>query len=508
MRWGRRLLGLAPAAFLSACATPGAAVETGAAPPAAITFERYEIDTGPATRQTVLTGHLLGGELADLIVVNLDDHDDRRLHVYAFRDGAWSRAIDASLRPGVSFVDVARIDGRDRLITAERGVLRWFDPDTTTERALVTVPADDADAPADEVHHRDVARDLNGDGRDDLVVPDADSTRVFVQTSGGEFAEPVRIGSPRVHEIDYDRDGRTDLASWSDGRFEVRLQDERGQFLHAAATFTPEVRFDSDDPDWLAAPREARDRKKDHGLEGSIDGSVLYSLADQDGDGVADLALFSLGGGSLWNLEFAYEVHFGTATPGGTAFESATGTAVRSDGIPFWMARHDLDHDGRAETLMFTKLETGVFEAIGGLLNRSMTMDVEFSRMEGGHFPRRPTTTRAIKTYFPERRPGPKAARFEPVLVGDVNGDRRADLLIGKSEELRVYLGVRGPDPFARRPQTVAVTMPRSDRHPWLADLNRDGRQDVVMHHAASDTGSRRVTLLVAGSPIPVATAR
>ena len=47
---------------------------------------------------------------------------------------------------------------------------------------------------------------------------------------------------------------------------------------------------------------------------------------------------------------------------------------------------------------------------------------------------------------------------------------------------LRVFVGVPGPDLFARRPQTVAVTL-HDEEYTWLVDLNRDGKQDILMHH-------------------------
>ena len=34
----------------------------------------------------------------------------------------------------------------------------------------------------------------------------------------------------RVHEMDYNRDGRRDLVFWNEDHFEVHLQDERGLF--------------------------------------------------------------------------------------------------------------------------------------------------------------------------------------------------------------------------------------------------------------------------------------
>ena len=108
---------------------------------AEFTFEQYEVVTGLAKRQTVLTGFLLGGAIAELAVVNIDEKDDRRLQIYGFDGGTWVPRLDATLRPEVLFVDVANIGGRDRLVTYQRGRLNWFDPESATECALVTVTA-------------------------------------------------------------------------------------------------------------------------------------------------------------------------------------------------------------------------------------------------------------------------------------------------------------------------------------------------------------------------------
>ncbi len=64
-----------------------------------VTFEQYEVVTGSAKRQTVLTGFLLGGAIAELAVVHVDENDDRRLRIYAFGDGTWAPMLDATLLP-------------------------------------------------------------------------------------------------------------------------------------------------------------------------------------------------------------------------------------------------------------------------------------------------------------------------------------------------------------------------------------------------------------------------
>ena len=122
------------------------------------------------------------------------------------------------------------------------------------ERSLVAVTSNFNPPRSSEIPHVDVTRDVNGDERDDLVVPDVDGFWVIIQMSDGAFADPVKIGpstdmsriygadgyrynpwsQSRVHEIDYNRDGRRDLVFWKEDHFEVHLQNERGLFAPEA----------------------------------------------------------------------------------------------------------------------------------------------------------------------------------------------------------------------------------------------------------------------------------
>ena len=495
--------------------TTSAGIWVGQSAAAEFSFERFEVVTGPAERQTVLTGFLLGGPVAELAVLTIDDSGDRLLRIYAFRDGAWAPGLEATLGPEVEFVDVAGIGGRDRLVTFAPGRLSWFDPESGTERPLVAASSNFVPPRQTEIPHVDVTHDLNGDGREDLVVPDVDGFRVFIQTESRAFADPVKVGrstdmsrilgadgyrfdpwsQSRVHEVDYNGDGRRDLVFWNEDRFAVHLQDERGLFPRAGKTFTTGVEFDSDG---LAA--------------GDMTGRVLHSLADLNGDGVADLVVFSLEGGTISAKRSAFEVHFGTRTPGGgTVFAPEAGARIESGGsIQLGMERHDFDGGGRVG-LMFTTiekrfLEGSLWKRIKGFMGDDVVLELEFYRTGDGPFPDEPDAIRSIALdgVPSHREPGwvpleillrggthesrrtqeewPRAFN-RTLLIGDVTGDGRPDLLIEPEfRELHVYAGVPGPGLFAQKPRRVEVSL-HDGEYAWLADLDRDGRQDILVHH-------------------------
>lgn len=481
-------------------------------------FETYEVVFGSANRQSVLTGFLLGGAIAELGIVAVDENKRRRLHVYAFENSTWIPRLDATLRPEVLFVDVANIGGHDRVVTYEPGRVHWFDPETQAESALAAVTSNFQPPRRDEIPHVDITRDVNGDGRDDLVVPDVDGFWIVVQRADGAFAEPVKIGPPtdmsrilgadgyrydpwsqsRIHVMDYDHDGRSDLVFWNDDHFVVHLQNQRGAFAPAARTFRTGVAFGSDDLSSLAS--------------GRMTGRVLHSLTDLNGDSVADLVIHSLVGTRIPDKQSAYEVHFGARSPdGGTAFDSTIGATFQSgSSIQLGFRVLGSDRDGQVAVMITTidkrYLESSLWKRLRGFMGDDVNMRLELYRSNDGLYAHQPSAERIIALdgapslrepgWVPldlvlrggahERRKSDAAwpRAFNRTLhVGDVTGDGRPDLLLEREfTELNLFVGVPGPSMFAQQPETLAVLL-HDREYSWLVDLNRDGKQDMLVHH-------------------------
>ena len=505
------------ATCLAGVLTPAVARPAGQIVPE-FTFERQEINIGSAPRQTVMTGFLSGGNVADVAVVNIDDHGNRRVRIYtyenetgspdshswSFENGSWSLKYDGSLRPGVSFVDMVRIGDRDRLITYEQGRLSALDPDSSTERELAAVISSFKPPRTDEIPHVDITRDVNGDGRDDLVVPGADGFLVFIQSEDGSFADPVEVGPPavldriygadgyrydpwsqaRIHKFDYNGDDRVDLVFWNQDRFEAHLQDERGMFTAEPVTFETGAAFDSDDLSYLST--------------GDMTGRVLHLFSDLNGDGVADLVVFSLDGDSISDKRSAYEVHFGTRTfdddtsddrtpDGGTSddrthFSADIDVLIQSEGhIQLDMKRGDFDGDGESDLVVTTietkHLESSLFKRIKGFMGDDTWLNLEFYRVNEGRIPNQPTTTRRIqldgapshrepgwvpldvvlqggKHVLRKDREQYRRAFNKNLFIGDVTGNGRSDLLIEWTHrELHVFRRCGWPGTV--RPATV-----------------------------------------------------
>ena len=505
-------------AWLSAMLTLGAWGHAAAT--SQIAFEHQDMPLGGGPGQVVLTGFLLGGVGQDIAVIDALEEGARNLRIFASADGQWAPAIEARLPAGASFVDVLNIAGRERLIVHRDGRVSWFDPESRAVQPLASVPVAYAQMASRELFHLDVSRDLNGDGREDLAVPQGDAFQVLLQRSDGEFSAQVAIGPSagvgrlyeldgyrldpwalgRVHQLDYNLDGRADLVYWNGERFAAHLHEASGDFAAEPGHFSVPAVFDSDELTWLAQGTW------DFSDGTALRGRVLHSLDDVDGDGIGDLAVIRIDGDSLFDKHTAYEVRFGArGAEGVVVFGQAPDAVVPSDGMQLGMTRHDIDGDGGMD-LMFTNFDPSFWKAagkiIGGLLMGGVSFDVEIYRLAGRMWPEAPDARFKVRAKSPSGEPpGGLAtalrsrAKGEPshprppypsVLLGDVTGDGRAELLVQRKRDvLHVFEGTDAPGRFRDKPHKVPVAMPADHEFTWLADLNADGKQDVLMHHVA-----------------------
>ena len=488
-------------------------------------FDHYEVEIDAAER-TVLTGFFLGGPTAEIALVGTEGGASG-LRLMGLRDGSWVPLLETTLPSRALFVDTLDVDGRERLIYyGEDGVLRWFDPEAMTEHPLASVSTSyrGGRRSRGEIPHIDITRDLTGDGRADVVVPDVDGFWVAVRKRDGTFREAVKLGPPepllaatatdfepsygalgisaftaprylqRVHSLDYDHDGRTDLVFWNVDHFDVYRQRDDGGFDTQPRTFTVDVPFDSDgDYATAFAFGDSSVLALLLGLRRRSEVTVLHGFRDMDGDGLADLVTLTLSGRSMFRMRTRYRVHFGTPIEGGTSFASVAGATLRprgraGAGLAWGYAVHqleDFDGDGQVD-IARGDVVMGPFGMTRAMVGKSVAIDLEVYRMENGVYPTKPAVSRKIRPDLMTF-DGP-GVYFPSVLHGDVNGDGRVDLIVGQNrQELRVFLGEPGGRLLSRRPIKVAVHLPDHELGTRAVDLNGDTKQDLIVHHRSDD---------------------
>ena len=281
---------------------------------------------------------------------------------------------------------------------------------------------------------RDVAlADFNGDSRLDAITAGATDSALMLGTAGGGFETPRTIaGLGAAATGDFNGDGRMDMALGQGFSGNTSAQVFLGTGNGAFQT-----------PIQFSTPSSV----------------VSFAPGDFNGDSRTDLAVVFGGPGP--------------SNPTGILIllQNASGALTASEDLagplfPIDARAADLNGDSRLDLALVDNGNFGTADQPGGLI-------VRLGRGDGA---------------FQDPVPYDAGVNPRSVAVGDLNGDNRNDLVVttngaGFSNDLAVFLGRDGT--------LGAATMIPTDFGPAsvaIADLNDDGKQDLVVAHCCGET--------------------
>lgn len=360
----------------------------------------------------------------------------------------------------------------------------------------------------------DLARDLDGDGIPELLIPTKRGYAVLSRTKTSALAESSKLRLEidqrfgptfetkllnrlltstlrlrRVVNTDLDADGRQDLIAVDPKGLARYLQRPDGTF--------PE-RPDRTDPFRITRGKEEEGDKGSGGFT-----SVRLNLEDVDGDGRADLlATRTMGEVGLFSSLRTQQLLF-LAQEGlpQTWDERKPSAVLNLKGISADPTLLDWDGDGRLDLVLSTyrmDMLTNVKRALADSLTISYLIFLQ-RKGKAEPFLDEPDATLDVEVPLEslQQQGGARAVIFTADVDGDGVRDQIARRPDGALVVARGQIERDGDEvelSFSERP--VKITVPRTEP-PWIRDLDGDGKDELILEPFAGEDASARTLRIV-----------
>lgn len=228
------------------------------------------------------------------------------------------------------------------------------------------------------------------------------------------------------------------------------------------------------EPESIAVPGGLTGTSANRPLNDDTPTRTLRDLADHNGDGIADITISTAKGEGPMEAETATLFHFGRREAGATVFDEEPTSSVATGSFGD-IQMVDIDGDGREDVVALAG-EFSVGKIAMAIMTGSISLDAAIYLLGEQGFDDGPAATRKMKVG--ENSPGPTFA--------DINGDGRQDMVQVVEDGLEVALGEPSKRLFPKRPQEVELDQPFGDATPTRTDaedLNEDGKDDLLLHY-------------------------
>lgn len=335
----------------------------------------------------------------------------------------------------------------------------------------------------------DFSFDLNNDKLSDFLLPDFNAYQLWMQQQDGSFRhfnlpidsqmqafdqDPTYIArKPWLADINLD--GNTDIAFAKDDTLMVFYQQADGSFATTPQQLTLGLGLTPDNQ----AQLRGGDGRSYQGLKISR----LERLADINGDTVVDLVVQQQFYVDAMEQNYSYHIHYGEKTAGGVQFSKQPQQKINTSGVQFDVRFVDLDNDNKLD-FYTPAAQIGVRSIIRALVAGTANVELQFYKQQAdGSF-------------------GSKAVYQQDVTVeisignGSVNmplatvlktNQGQSMLVVGDGDNILRSYGPVAAKIFSEKSTKQQLPMPKRGMEALVADLNNDGKEDLVLPYGSQE---------------------
>ncbi len=327
----------------------------------------------------------------------------------------------------------------------------------------------------------DFVYDFNKDGLSDFIVPDFKAHHVYMQQQNGSFSqfslavdaksrlfdENPDYTSRKARFLDWNADGRTDIAFAIDDSLLLYLQTETGfstqaQSIELGLGLTPDA----------LAELRGGDGRSFKGL--SI--NRLYDVKDLNNDEIADLIVRQEQFADAVEQSYSYRIHYGKTGQGKLLFKTEPDALINTKGIQSEPVFTDLNNDKKLD--FFTPAaEFGIGTLVRALLAGTANMELQFfPQLPSGQFPDKPVYRQDATAQVSIG----NAQVNLPVLKALASEQAPALLLIGDEDHLKVYQSAK-EKLFSSKSIRLKQAIPLNGMLASTEDLDQNGKMDLIL---------------------------
>jgi len=346
--------------------------------------------------------------------------------------------------------------------------------------------------------HLDFAKDLNGDGRDDILLQDFEGYHLLIQNEDGfdaplflPFPVEMRVGgqpfydqeAPRYHSfpvynLDMTLDGRNDIAFLKDRIIHVFPQVEGGQFSTTGQTIDlPMDIVGNSMKEFLEAEEASSNRA-------NFTENRIFKIQDMDGDKRPDILTLQEKAEGTFDRKATYAIHFGRDSEGRLSFNADADTDLTIEGFSLFQDVEDVNGDGQFESITASN-EIGIGKIVSALLTGSTKFDLNIHELDTDkRFNANPSLKKKLRLDF-EFSSG--SVSVPAVKLADLNGDGLKELILDDEKEGLLIFTQSGEGGlvFSRSSVEYKVNLPKDGQLVQVEDIDDNGREDLIIHFDA-----------------------